>query len=132
MFEYVVLPIGAILTSIVAYQLFLRLHLLMLCRSRAAKNLARKYRRPALLFFSAEDCAACHAQQAPAVEYLRSELGDRFDVVQIDALKQRQLATQFRVWTVPTTIVLNHKGKVRYVNPGAVPVKRLREQILSI
>jgi thioredoxin-like negative regulator of GroEL len=132
MFERVLLLIGVILASVAAYQLFARLHLFILCRSRSAKDLTRKQNRPALLYFSADDCASCYLQQTPAIERLRSELGEQFDLVQIDALQQRQLATQFRVWTVPTTIVLNSHGEVRYVNPGAMPAIRLREQILSV
>jgi thioredoxin 1 len=132
MLERVLLLAGLILASVVAYQLFLRLHLFMLCRSGAARRLANKYQRPALLYFSTEDCASCHSQQTPALERLRADLGERFDLIQVDALKQRQFAKQFRVWTVPTTIVLNSKGRVRYVNPGAVPAVRLREQILSV
>ncbi|MGH7601092.1 MAG: thioredoxin family protein [bacterium] len=161
MLARMLLLVGAMLASVVAYQLFLRLHRLSLNRSSRAKNLPyksgfslneniedsqcmfrstgeslfeenrEKHERPTLLYFSGENCAACHSQQTPAIAHLREELGDRFDLVHIDALKQRQLASQWQVWTLPTTIVLNRNGEVQCVNHGATPATRLRKQILS-
>ena len=87
--------------------------------------------RPAVLYFTTPDCATCKAFQRPQLNRLSGMLGERVQVVEIDAQSQPDLAGRWGVMSVPTTFVLDAAGKPRHVNHGAVTAEKLAEQVLS-
>jgi thioredoxin 1 len=85
--------------------------------------------RPALLYFHSDDCAPCRYQQAPAVAALQRALGERVRFEEIDALARPELARRYRVFTLPTTVVVAADGRVAAVNYGVASADRLRAQL---
>lgn len=100
---------------------------------RAASNdaLVRGLRPgvPAILYFSSPLCAPCHAQQRPALQHLLAELGDRVQVIEVNALEQRDVAERWGVLSVPTTVILDWQGRPRAVNVGVAGPETLRRQL---
>ena len=86
--------------------------------------------RPTLLYFTADYCAPCKFQQSPIIEKLTAKLGDRVQVHQIDVSQQPDLATQYKVLTVPTTIVIQPGGTVAHINYGVTDQLKLETQLL--
>jgi thiol-disulfide isomerase/thioredoxin len=82
-----------------------------------------------ILAFSTPDCRQCHTMQAPALERLVTTYGEKIHVEKVDAVQEPVLAQQYRVMTVPSTVVLDTRGQVQAVNYGFAPTKRLAEQI---
>ena len=85
--------------------------------------------KPNLLYFTADFCATCKFQQTPIVERIANELGDAIAVTQIDVSSQPQLATRYKVLTLPTTVVLDSTGQVKHINYGVTPKTKLELQL---
>ena len=88
--------------------------------------------RPTLLYFTTPTCAPCKTVQRPAIQRLAEQLGDRLQVVEIDASANPELAGQWGVLSVPTTFVLDSHGKPRHVNHGVAPAEKLFKQLENI
>lgn len=107
--------------------------LLLWRASRLARNAeARSPGSPQLLYFTTPDCAPCKTIQRPAVKQAQSLLGDRLQVVEINAYDQPDVARQWGVLSVPTTFIIDAQGKPRHVNHGATPANRLLAQIQEV
>lgn len=87
---------------------------------------------PAILYFTTPDCAACKAIQKPALARIQERLGDRLQVIEVNALEQPELASRWGVLSVPTTFVIDPQGKLRYVNHGATRAEKLLQQVEEI
>ncbi len=85
--------------------------------------------RPALLYFSAESCLPCRMVLKPALKRLLAELGNRFQVLEIDAQEQTQAVRYWNVLSVPTIFVLDPQGKPRHVHYGVVSPELLRTEL---
>lgn len=79
-----------------------------------------------LLYFHSEHCGACIAQ----AHYLAAlEAHHRALVEPIDVEREPALARQFKVMTLPTTILIDSRGRVRHINPGLVNPFKLTRQL---
>lgn len=85
--------------------------------------------RPALLYFTTPDCVPCKTVQKPAIGQIQVALGERLQVVEIDATQQPDVAQRWGVLSVPTTFVIDSRGQARYVNHGVARAEKLLKQL---
>ena len=88
--------------------------------------------QPSIVYFTTPDCAPCKSVQRPAILRLKQALGEQFDLVEIDASEQPDLARQWGVLSVPTTFILDRQGKPLHVNHGVTRTEKLFKQIQSV
>jgi len=104
--------------------------------SRAKNNLSSLLNplpnKPVIVYFTTPDCAPCKTVQRPALEKLRSLLGEKLHVVEIDATERPDLAKTWGVMSVPTTFLLDSRGEARYVNNGVTRAEKLMEQFKNL
>jgi thiol-disulfide isomerase/thioredoxin len=79
---------------------------------------------PYILYFTGENCTVCRTHQEPALAKLS---GVRID--KVDAIAERELADRFRVYTLPTTVVMSAEGRSLNVNYGYAPATKLERQL---
>ena len=123
--DRIVLALGLMVIGAAAYQL------LLLAQRRWASNGSKQgiaSGRSALLVFTSPTCGPCKLQQLPIVERLMLDWHDRMDVRVIDVTEQPEVAAQFGVWSLPTTIVLGADRSVAAINQGVASERKLREQ----
>ncbi len=85
--------------------------------------------RPALLYFSTANCAPCQTVLKPALRRLETELGERFQVLEVDAEAQTDAVRHWKVLAVPTIFVLDPQGRPRHVHYGVVRPEVLRAEL---
>lgn len=85
--------------------------------------------RAELLIFTSPTCAPCKYQQLPIVERVMAEWHDRVVVQLIDVVERPEVARQYGVWSVPTTIVLSGEREVVALNIGVTREPKLRDQL---
>lgn len=86
---------------------------------------------PAVIYFTTPNCIPCQTQQQPALARLQARLGDRVQIVKIDAAEQPDIAERWGVMTAPTTFVLGKNGKPGAVNYGVADEFKLQRQLMS-
>jgi thiol-disulfide isomerase/thioredoxin len=101
-------------------------------RSRSAGLETTRRGSPVLLYFTTPTCAPCKTVQRPAIQRLSEKLGDRLQVVEIDATLQPEIASQWGVLSVPTTFVIDARGQARFVNHGVASAEKLLKQIKEL
>jgi thiol-disulfide isomerase/thioredoxin len=85
--------------------------------------------KPAILYFTTPTCAPCRTVQRPALNQVSASLGDGLQIIEIDAAAHLELASQWRVLSVPTTFILDAGGQPRHVNHGATGAEKLLQQL---
>ena len=88
--------------------------------------------KPVIVYFTTPDCVPCKTIQRPALRKLSGLMGDKLEVVEIDATERPDLARQWGVMSVPTTFLLDARGDARYVNNGVARVEKLMEQLQTL
>ncbi len=91
----------------------------------------RKPGVPAVLYFTTPNCAPCKTVQRPALQRLQAHLGERLQVIEVDASAQPELARAWGVLSVPTTFIIDARGQLRHVNHGATRAEKLIEQLTT-
>jgi len=84
---------------------------------------------PAIVYFTTPGCIPCVTQQQPALERLKTQLGDGIQVVRIDASEHGEVADRWGVFSAPTTFVLDNHKQVRDVNYGVADTPKLMRQL---
>ncbi len=108
-----------------AYLLFKQAHMRRLRPERERAG------RPRLLYFRSDTCAPC-LTQARFLEELPEPLRQRVDIEKIDVEREVETASRYGVFTLPTTLLLDHKGSVRHVNYGLADAGKLARQVEGI
>ncbi len=93
-------------------------------RRRAAGAMAAPATEPYILYFTGESCTVCRTHQEPALARLGAVRIDK-----VDAIADRVLADRFRVYTLPTTVVMAPDGRALHVNYGYAPATKLERQL---
>jgi thiol-disulfide isomerase/thioredoxin len=87
--------------------------------------------RPTLLYFQSDSCSPC-TTQAHYLEILERQYRDRFAVQKIDTEREPEKAARYGVFTLPTTLVIDRLGEVKYINYGLTNTFRLSQQLESV
>ncbi len=88
--------------------------------------------KPVLVYFTTPDCVPCKTVQRPAINQVENLLGEQLQVVEIDATEHPDLAKVWGVMSVPTTFLLDARGKARFVNNGVARAEKLIQQIQTL
>jgi len=88
--------------------------------------------KPVIVYFTTPDCVPCKTVQRPALDKVRTLLGEKLQVIEIDAFERPDLAKRWGVMSVPTTFLLDARGEARYVNNGVARAEKLIEQIQAL
>ena len=103
---------------------------------RASNNVFTLFKKlpnkPVLVYFTTPECVPCKTVQRPAIDRVSNLLGEKLQVVEIDATERPDLAKTWGVMSVPTTFILNQQGEARYVNNGVARAEKLLEQIQTL
>ena len=106
--------------------------LLLKAQNNALSLFSKLPEKPVIVYFTTPDCAPCKTIQRPALNKLSRLMGDKLQVIEIDATQRPDLARQWGVMSVPTTFLLDARGEARYVNNGVARVEKLMEQLQSL
>jgi thioredoxin 1 len=87
---------------------------------------------PAILYFTTPSCVPCKTIQRPALARLQERLSDSIQVIEIDAAARPDLANYWGVLSVPTTFIIDGRGRPRRVNHGVSSAEKLQEQIEEV
>ncbi len=88
--------------------------------------------RVRILAFASEDCHQCHTLQAPVLRRVKEAHGDVVTIIEIDASNSPELTRRYHVLTVPTTVLLDARGKVHAINYGFTNAQSLLKQVDEI
>ena len=122
------LAIGIIMLGAAVYWL-INQRLLVRAKSNVFTLFESLPKKPVLVYFTTPDCAPCKTVQRPAIDQVINLLGEKLQVVEIDAYERPDLAKVWGVMSVPTTFLLDAYGEARYVNNGVARASKLMEQI---
>ncbi|MDX1437484.1 MAG: thioredoxin family protein [Anaerolineales bacterium] len=87
---------------------------------------------PGVLYFTTPDCMPCKTFQRPQLEILQRHMGDRLQVIEVDATERPDLANYWGVLSVPTTFIIDSQGQARGMNFGTADAERLYRQICEV
>jgi thiol-disulfide isomerase/thioredoxin len=125
------LAVSIIVLGLITYW-FINQRLLIRARNNVFKLFDKLPNKPMLVYFTTPDCAPCKTVQRPAIDRVSDLLGEKLEVVEIDATERPDLAKTWGVLSVPTTFVLDEHGEARYVNNGIARAEKLLEQIQTL
>jgi thioredoxin-like negative regulator of GroEL len=63
---------------------------------------------------------------------VQERLGERLQVIEVDAAAHPEVAGQWGVMSVPTTFIVDANGQPRHVNHGVTPQDKLLRQLEDI
>jgi thioredoxin 1 len=80
-----------------------------------------------LVDFSAEWCGPCK-MMAPILKQAKENLGDKATIIKVDIDKNRSVAEQFQIQSVPTLILFKN-GQIKWRQSGVVAADALIKAI---
>lgn len=89
-------------------------------------------KKPVIVYFTTPECAPCKTVQRPALNQVLKLFGEKLEVVEINATERPDLAKRWGVMSVPTTFLLDARGKARYVNNGVARAEKLMQQLQTL
>jgi thiol-disulfide isomerase/thioredoxin len=84
---------------------------------------------PAILYFTTPTCVPCKTVQRPAIQQVQKTLGERIQIIEIDASDRMDLANEWGVMSVPTTFIIDKNGQPRQINHGVARAEKLLAQL---
>jgi thiol-disulfide isomerase/thioredoxin len=125
----------AALIALAGVGLYLLINRVILARARGRRLGLESLRPgiPAILYFTTPFCAPCKTVQRPALARVQERLGrDGMQVIEVDASARPDLADCWGVLSVPTTFIVDSKGRPRRVNHGVAGADKLIRQIEEV
>ena len=98
-------------------------------RPGASDLVAAHGSRPLVLAFSTPECVPCRTQQKPALAELARRYPGRLAVREVDAAAEPDLADRFGIMTVPSTVVVDGRGRILAINHGVATWEKLAGQL---
>jgi thiol-disulfide isomerase/thioredoxin len=126
-----IIALGILLAGMILYRM-INSTTLTRARSRVPGLERMRPGVPLLLYFTTPTCAPCKTLQRPAIQRLQEYIGERLEVIEVDATSQPEIASQWGVLSVPTTFIIDAQGNPRYVNHGVAPLDKLQRQFAEI
>jgi len=83
---------------------------------------------PTILYFWTEQCVQCKTSQKPVLNNLKKE-NNNFNLVDINAIEQKDISSLLNIRAVPSTIIFSNDGKSRFINNGFADKAELARQI---
>lgn len=120
-----------IITGMLAYW-FICQRLLVRARNNVLTLFPTMPDKPVIVYFTTPDCAPCKTVQRPALNQISQLMGEKLEVIEIDATERPDLARTWGVMSVPTTFLLDARGQARYVNHGVTRAEKLMEQLQNL
>lgn len=130
-FTRFLLALAILLVGWLLYRLANR-RILQRARSRSTGLERFRWGIPGILYFTAPGCLPCRTVQQPVLKELEELLGDRVQIVQVDAAQRPQLADHWGVLSVPTTFLIDTRRRPRRVNHGVARLDKLLSQLEEI
>jgi thiol-disulfide isomerase/thioredoxin len=87
---------------------------------------------PTILYFTTPTCVPCKTTQRPALVRLQERVGSSIEVIEIDASERSEVADYWGVLSVPTTFIIDSKGRPRRVNHGVASAEKLEMQLKEV
>ena len=86
-----------------------------------AVQLALRAGKPTVAEFGANACASCR-EMKPVLEAVRRDHGERFAVVEVDLIKQKEAAyiQRYRIQLMPTQVFFDAQGQETSRNVGTI------------
>ena len=122
MLERLALILVLTAAAVVAYRLVRLVHMRRMAPAPVAG-------RPTLLYFRADHCAVCPTQSR-YVDQLAAQWDGHIE--RIDAERDPATAARYRVFTLPTTVLIDGGGQVRHVNYGLTDAHKLGRQVADL
>lgn len=82
---------------------------------------------PVLVDFYADWCAPCK-MMTPILQQLKSEMGDKLNIIKIDTERNPDVAIKYQVRGIPN-LILFHKGQLLWQQAGVVQMPQLKQII---
>ncbi len=130
-FERLALALGLILVGYLAFRLYGWFVLRRLARAGLTLD-GYTLGKPAILYFTDPGCAPCQTVQDPALEEVASQYGERVQIIKVQALEDPHFTDSWGVLSLPTTFIIDAKGRPRGVNHGVARAPRLVDQLAAI
>ena len=122
MLERLALVLVLAAAGVTVYALLRQLHLRRMPAVAAAG--------PTLLYFRGDSCAVCPTQ-GRYVDQLAAQWAD-LTIERIDAERDPDTAARYRVFSLPTTVLIDGRGQVRHVNYGLTDAHKLGRQLAQL
>ncbi|HXF81804.1 MAG TPA: thioredoxin family protein [bacterium] len=123
------LVLAGLAVALLAGWLLLRWRTARYRRPGAADLVRAAGRRPLVLAFSTPECVPCRTQQRPALDELQRRYPGRLSVRHVDAVAELELAERFGIMTVPSTVVVDPRGRILAINHGVASWEKLAGQL---
>jgi len=115
-----------ILIGLLAVGLYLLLNHWQQRRAAVAGQQMARPGQVKVLYFHSGHCGACHAQG----HYLAQLDGPHRALIEpVDVEQSPELARLYNILSLPTTILIDRHGAVRYINPGLTHTLKLTRQL---
>jgi thiol-disulfide isomerase/thioredoxin len=129
MIERAILSIALILLFALLYVAIRHWHLRR--ASGALLSTASEGDKLTLLYFRSDSCAPCVTQNY-YLQDLKNQYENRIAIRKIDADVEREVADQYGIFTLPTTLFVDPGGEVKYINYGLTRTNRLAQQLENL